>query len=97
MLYEVITKFSSGDLDYRTRLGLLYLDRDRYDDAIDEFLFVLEAKPENSRVRFFLGTAYEEKGLLPEAEKDRITSYNVCYTKLLRCWQASRTGRDLRD
>jgi tetratricopeptide (TPR) repeat protein len=50
------------------KLGLLYLDRDRFDDAINEFTFVLASDPENAQVRFFLGTAYEEKGALPEAE-----------------------------
>src|SRR5512135_3605310 len=62
-------KISAANIDVRTKLGLLYLDRDRFDDAINEFTFVLASEPGNTQVRFFLGTAYEEKGALPEAEE----------------------------
>ena len=42
-----------------------------------------ESDPE---ARYNLGIAYKEMGLLDEAAEEfrRITSYNVCYTKLLR-------------
>ncbi len=35
--YEELKKFSEGNLDFRAKLGLLYLDRERYDDAITSF------------------------------------------------------------
>jgi len=51
-----------GGLDTRRRAGLVYLELEQYDNAIREFEFILAQEPKASQVRFFLGSAYEEKG-----------------------------------
>jgi len=93
---EELKKFSAPT-GRRTKLGLLYLDRDRFDDAINEFTFVLASDPGNSQVRFFLGTAYEEKGALPEPRRrsgrfrgDRCTGSDAQLAMLLSRKKARR-------
>ena len=41
---------------------------------------------------YFLGSGVNYESVRLLVQKNRITSYNVCYTKLLRCSGSGRTG-----
>jgi tetratricopeptide (TPR) repeat protein len=62
-----LQKFDSGDLDIRTKIGLIYMEQEKLDQAILEFSFVLAAHPKDDRVRYYLGAAYVEKEAFDQA------------------------------
>jgi tetratricopeptide (TPR) repeat protein len=62
-----LQRFDSEDLNIRTKMGLLYMEQGKLDQAILEFNFVLAAHPKDDRVRYYLGAAYVEKGALDQA------------------------------
>lgn len=53
----------------RLRLGLMALERDRHDDAIDHFKAVLDRDPTNGEAHYFLSIAHTELGKLVEARR----------------------------
>ena len=53
--------------EVRTKIGLIYFEQGRLEEAIAQFSMVLSAQPENDRVRYYLATAYEESKDLERA------------------------------
>lgn len=51
----------------RAEIGRLYLEQNRFDDAIREFSLILASKPDNNTVRFYLAMTWEEKGDIRKA------------------------------
>lgn len=51
-----------GGLDTHRKAGLVYLELEQYDEAILEFEHILAQEPLASQIRYYLATAYEEKG-----------------------------------
>ena len=39
-------------------MGLIYLEQEKYNEAISEFQLVLSKKPENDMARYYLGVSY---------------------------------------
>ena len=80
MLYEVITEDAVIQdpqfIDAHLLLGKLFFQQDHNKKAIRSLNRVLELYPANEEAALLLAVAL--------ARNDRITSYNVCYTKLLR-------------
>jgi tetratricopeptide (TPR) repeat protein len=74
-----------GGLDTHRKAGLVYLELERYDEAILEFEHILAQEPLANQVRFYLASAYEEKGeplqAIEEFSKIPPTAYN--YTEAL--------------
>ena len=66
-LLQVLAEKGEGGVETRRKLGLIYLELDRHDDAIREFSQILQDEPEAQQIRFYLGTAYEEKGNFDKA------------------------------
>jgi tetratricopeptide (TPR) repeat protein len=77
-----LQKFDSGDLDIRTKIGLIYMEQGKLDQAILEFNFVLAARPRDDRVRYYLGAAYVEKEAFDQAlsEFKRISPESNLYS-----------------
>lgn len=48
-------------LENSRKIGLLLLELERYDEAVNTFQEILSAEPGAQQVRFYLATAYEEK------------------------------------
>jgi len=61
-ILNVLISRGVGGLDTRRKAGLVYLELEQYDNAIREFEFILAQEPKASQVRFYLGSAYEDKG-----------------------------------
>lgn len=51
-----------GGLDTHRKAGLIYLELERYDEAILAFEHILAQEPHANQVRFYLASAYEDKG-----------------------------------
>ena len=82
MLYEVIT-IPIHYIYYF--LGLAYLDDGIYEDALVNFLKSAEINPFFAKGIFKVSECYRSTKELDRLDDDdSITSYNVCYTKLLR-------------
>ena len=47
-------------LENSRKIGLLYLELERYDEAVTTFEEILKLEPGAQQIRFYLGTAYEE-------------------------------------
>ena len=60
-------------------LGWVYYRLGRYDEALEPLRAALREMPDDPVIHEHLGDLYVALG------EPRITSYNVCYTKLLRC------------
>ena len=85
MLYEVITN-----------KGIVLMKQKRYDEAIDIFKKHGQITGQAQHALMLIAECFEETGDFDKAafyyseavnenpKYDRITSYNVCYTKLLR-------------
>jgi tetratricopeptide (TPR) repeat protein len=62
-VFNEILKMNSSSREARFSLGLVYFFEGKdYNRAITEFLAVLKNDPLNDRVRYFLASAYNEKG-----------------------------------
>ena len=74
-----------GSSEVRRKIGLLYLELDRHDEAIKLFREMLVDEPESHQIRFYLGSAYEEKGELElaKAEFSRIPADAAVYAEAL--------------
>ena len=74
MLYEVITVLSA--FAWR-KLNLSRIESRPTKKRLGSYYFYMDV------------LAALDAVLLPSAIEDRITSYNVCYTKLLRSWRGT--------
>ena len=85
MLYEVITlKLNPGNVNSWIGIGMVATRQYDYSRAISAFSQATKRNPKKPNVWVLLGDAQYEQGDCREAVTSRITSYNVCYTKLLR-------------
>ena len=50
----------------RQAIGLIYLKQGKIDESIEELRMIVEAWPDDDKSRYYLASAYEEKG---DAEK----------------------------
>jgi len=61
--FEALGKMPGSDIiQVHLKIGLIYLEQKEPGKAVDEFLLVLTAQPDDHRVRYFLGSAYAENG-----------------------------------
>lgn len=63
----------SADLNIKVRLGLLYSDENRFDDAIALFKTILTEVPTSDKIQYYLGALYQQKNQFDEA----IRFYNL--------------------
>lgn len=64
---ERLSNIDSSDLNLKVRLGILYADSKRYDDAKGIFKEILAAVPKSDKVLYYLGTLYQQTGELDSA------------------------------
>lgn len=57
---ETLSSLDGTDLNLKVRLGLLYSDIERYDDAAKLFKDVLEVVPESDKVLYYLGALNQQ-------------------------------------
>jgi tetratricopeptide (TPR) repeat protein len=78
---ETLSSLDSTDLNLKVRLGLLYSDVERYDEAAKLFKDVLEAVPESDKVLYYLGALNQQTNKSLEAVSyfKRITSASPLY------------------
>lgn len=70
---ERLVANDAADLNTRVKLGLLYSDEKRYDEAIDLFKGIIAEVPESDKIRYYLGALYQQTQKFHEA----IAQYNV--------------------
>jgi tetratricopeptide (TPR) repeat protein len=79
-ILKVLIARDIGGLDTHRKAGLVYLELEQYDEAILEFEHILAQEPLANQVRFYLASAYEEKGegvrAIEEFRKIPPTAYN---------------------
>lgn len=63
----------AADLNVRVKLGLLYSDEKRYDEAIDLFKGIVNEVPDSDKIRYYLGALYQQTQKFHEA----IAQYNI--------------------
>ena len=59
---EEIKKHTKPGEPARQRLGLIYLQHGKIDESIEELNLIISAWPNDNKSRYYLATAYEEKG-----------------------------------
>lgn len=64
---ETLTALDATDLNLKVRLGLLYSDIERYDDAAKLFKDVLDVVPESDKVLYYLGALNQQTNNPSEA------------------------------
>lgn len=64
---ETLSSIDSTDLNLKVRLGLLYSDAGRYEEAKNLFKEVLTVVPESDKVIYYLGALYQQTNLSQEA------------------------------
>lgn len=57
---ERLANLDPGDLNLKVRLGILYTDAKRYDEAKGVFKELLEAVPESDKILYYLGSLYQQ-------------------------------------
>lgn len=84
-ILNILISRGVGGLDTRRKAGLVYLELEQYDNAIREFEFILAQEPKANQVRFYLGSALEDKGehLLAIEEFRKIPPNAFNYTDAL--------------
>lgn len=70
---ERLVANDAADLNVRVKLGLLYSDEKRYEEAIDLFKGIIAEVPESDKIRYYLGALYQQTQKFHEA----IAQYNV--------------------
>lgn len=65
-----LTAMGLGNEEVQRKTGLLLLELDRHDEAIRLFSEMLSKEPDNHQIRFYLASAYEEKGELELARAE---------------------------
>lgn len=64
---EALSSMDGTDLNLKVRLGLLYSDLERFDEASKLFKEVLEVVPESDKVLYYLGAIYQQTNQPKEA------------------------------
>ena len=64
---ETLSSIDNSDLNLKVRLGLLYSDSGRYDEATNLFKEVLTVVPESDKVIYYLGALNQQTNHYPEA------------------------------
>ena len=64
---ETLSSIDNTDLNLKVRLGLLYSDSGRYDEATNLFKEVLTVVPESDKVIYYLGALNQQTNHYPEA------------------------------
>nr|BDT29799.1 tetratricopeptide repeat protein [Bacteriovorax sp. HI3] len=64
---ETLVSLDNTDLNLKVRLGLLYSDMERYDEAAKLFKDVLEVVPESDKVLYYLGALHQQTNQPAEA------------------------------
>jgi tetratricopeptide (TPR) repeat protein len=67
--YQYLKKVKPNDFEVRYMLGNSYIELQRYDEAISEYLFSLSLNDKSSKVYNNLGIAYYSKGNIIEAKR----------------------------
>ena len=61
-----------GNFETNRKTGLIYLELERYDEAIRIFSEMLKSDPQAHQIRLYLSNAYEEKEELSKAEAELV-------------------------
>ena len=64
---ETLSSIDNSDLNLKVRLGLLYSDSGRYEEATNLFKEVLVVVPESDKVIYYLGALYQQTNHYQEA------------------------------
>lgn len=64
---ETLSSLDDSDLNLKVRLGLLYSDVERFDEAAKLFKEVLAVVPESDKVLYYLGALHQQTKKIPEA------------------------------
>lgn len=64
---ETLSSLDNTDLNLKVRLGLLYSDVERYEEAAQLFKNVLESVPDSDKVLYYLGALNQQVNKLNEA------------------------------
>lgn len=64
---ETLSSLDNTDLNLKVRLGLLYSDVERYEEAAQLFKNVLESVPDSDKVLYYLGALNQQVNKLSEA------------------------------
>lgn len=64
---EILSSMDNTDLNLKVRLGLLYSDLERFDEASKLFKEVLEVVPESDKVLYYLGALHQQTNQPKEA------------------------------
>ncbi len=64
---ETLSSLDNTDLNLKVRLGLLYSDANRFEEAINLFREVLTVVPESDKVIYYLGALYQQTNRFSEA------------------------------
>jgi tetratricopeptide (TPR) repeat protein len=64
---ETLSSIDNTDLNLKVRLGLLYSDAGRYEEATNLFKEVLTVVPESDKVIYYLGALNQQTNHFPEA------------------------------
>ena len=59
---EILSNVDPSDLNLKVRLGILYADSKKYDDAKGIFKEILMAVPKSDKVLYYLGSLYQQTG-----------------------------------
>jgi tetratricopeptide (TPR) repeat protein len=57
---EQLSALDQSDLNLKVKLGILYSDQKRFDDAIGTFKEILTVVPNSDKVLYYLGSLYQE-------------------------------------
>ncbi len=69
---QYMESFSPGNLNTKTKVALILVERKQYETAITKLLEILKIDPTLDKIRFYLGAVYEEVSLPEEA----LSQYN---------------------
>lgn len=64
---ETLSSIDNSDLNLKVRLGLLYSDAGRYEEATNLFKEVLTVVPDSDKVIYYLGALHQQTNRYPEA------------------------------
>jgi tetratricopeptide (TPR) repeat protein len=59
---EILSNVDPSDLNLKVRLGILYADSKKYEDAKGIFKEILTAVPKSDKVLYYLGSLYQQTG-----------------------------------
>ena len=78
---EVLSSIDPSDLNLKVKLGILYTDDKRFDDAKGVFKEILQEVPDSDKVLYYLGALHQETGEVEQAISyfTRIPSESVLF------------------